>query len=254
MFSIFSRKSKLPPIDLSGLHTDMHSHLLPGIDDGSPDVDTSIYLLKGLQDLGLQNFITTPHILWDLYKNTEATIEPSRMEFQQALDAAGNSTRLSAAAEYMIDDYFSGLLQQKAPLRCLKDNFVLVEFSFINLPFDWKQVFFDMQIQGYQPVLAHPERYPFLFQKATVLEEILDMGVLLQVNLNSLTGYYGKAILQQAQILVQKNSISFLGSDLHHERHLTALKTSTSLMPLVSKLLDSGKLLNASLNADLPRI
>ena len=249
MFSIFSRKSKQTPIDLSGLNTDMHSHLLPDIDDGSPDVDTSLQLLKGLQDLGLQNFITTPHILWDLYKNTDATIEPARLQLQETLIADGNPARLSAAAEYMIDDYFSGLLQQKAPLRCLKDNYVLVEFSFINLPFDWKQVFFDMQIIGYQPVLAHPERYPYLFQKASVLEEILDMGVLLQVNLNSLTGYYGKAILQQAQTLVQKNIISFLGSDLHHERHLTALRTSSSMMPLVSKLLDSGKLLNATLSA-----
>lgn len=244
MFSIFSRKSKVVPIDLSGLHTDMHSHLLPGIDDGSPDEATSLHLLKGLQGLGFQNFITTPHILWDLYKNTDATIEPARIQLQTALELSGSKARLAAAAEYMIDDYFSGLLQQKAPLRCLKDNYVLVEFSFINLPFDWKQVFFDMQIQGYQPVLAHPERYPYLFQKNTVLDEILDMGVLLQVNLNSLTGYYGKAILQQAQVLVNKGVIAFLGSDLHHERHLAALQTSSTLMPLVSKVLDSGKLLN----------
>jgi len=247
MFSIFSRKRNFPVIDLSGIGTDMHSHLLPGIDDGSPDVDTSLSLLKGLEELGLQNFITTPHILWDLYKNTDATIEPARLQLQDALVSDGNSARLTAAAEYMIDDYFSGLLQQKAALRCLKGNYVLVEFSFINLPFDWKQVFFDMQIQGYQPVLAHPERYPYLFQKKTVLDEILDMGVLLQVNLNSLTGYYGKAILQQAQVLVDKKLISFLGSDLHHERHLAALRSSSTLMPLVGKVLDSGKLMNPNL-------
>lgn len=247
MFSIFSRKRHLPVINLSGIGTDMHSHLLSGIDDGSPDVDTSLQLLKGLQELGLQNFITTPHILWDLYKNTDATIEPARLQLQEALVSDGNTARLSAAAEYMIDDYFSGLLQQKAPLRCLKENYVLVEFSFINLPFDWKQVFFDMQIQGYQPVLAHPERYPYLFQKNSVLDEILDMGILLQVNLNSLTGYYGKAILQQAQVLVNRGMISFLGSDLHHDRHLAALRSSSTLMPLVHKLLDSGKLQNPSL-------
>lgn len=247
MLSFFKRNKTSAAVDLSGIGTDMHSHLLPGIDDGSPDVATSLHLLKGLQDLGFQNFITTPHILWDLYKNTNATIEPARQELQNALDIHTNRAKLSAAAEYMIDDYFSGLLQQKVPLRCLRGNFVLVEFSFINLPFDWKQVFFDMQIQGYQPVLAHPERYTYLFQKNTLLDEILDMGVLLQVNLNSLTGYYGKAILQQAQLLVSKRLVSFLGSDLHHERHLSALRTSSSLMPLVQKLLDSGKLLNPSL-------
>lgn len=95
MFSIFSRKRHLPVINLSGIGTDMHSHLLSGIDDGSPDVDTSLQLLKGLQELGLQNFITTPHILWDLYKNTDATIEPARLQLQEALVSDGNTARLS---------------------------------------------------------------------------------------------------------------------------------------------------------------
>jgi protein-tyrosine phosphatase len=240
MFSFFSRKKSPPTVDLSQIGTDMHSHLLPGIDDGSPDLATSLTLLKGLQDLGIGNFIATPHILWDLYKNTDATIEPARTSLEQALRAENNPAGLHAAAEYMVDDYFSGLLREKKPLRCLRDHYVLVEFSFINLPFDWKQVFFDLQIQGYQPVLAHPERYPYLYNRWPILEEILDMGVLLQVNLNSLTGYYGKPVLQQAQHLIHKQTVSFLGTDLHHQRHLDALRQSSSLMPLVNEVL-AGK-------------
>lgn len=246
MFSFFSRKQRKTAVDLSAIGTDMHSHLLPGIDDGSPDRDTSLYLLKGLQDLGFHQFIATPHILWDIYKNTDVTIEGAKQQLQETLQADNNPARLSAGAEYMMDDYFAGLLQQKKPLRCLRDNYVLVEFSFINLPFDWKKLLFDMQILGYQPVLAHPERYNYLFHKSTELEELVDMGVLLQVNLNSLTGYYGKQILQQAQMLVDKKIISFLGTDLHHERHLNALRQSAGLMYLVEKILETGKLLNPS--------
>ncbi|WP_290794870.1 tyrosine-protein phosphatase [Flavihumibacter sp. UBA7668] len=236
---LFFKKKTQPRIDLSGIGTDMHSHLLPGIDDGAPDAETGLQLLTGLQELGLQGFITTPHILWDLYKNTNQTIEPARHTLQAELTRTNNPATLSAAAEYLIDDYFSRLLQNKAPLRCLRDNYVLVEFSFVNLPFDWKQVFFDLQIQGYQPVLAHPERYSYLFNKWTVFDELRDMGILLQVNLNSLTGYYGKPMLQQAQQLIKQNRIAFLGSDMHHQRHLDALRQSTSLMPLVQETLAS---------------
>ncbi|WP_290708920.1 CpsB/CapC family capsule biosynthesis tyrosine phosphatase [Flavihumibacter sp. CACIAM 22H1] len=217
----------------------MHSHLLPGIDDGAPDAATSLQLLTGLQDLGIQGFITTPHILWDLYKNTAATIEPAQQLLQAELDLTNNPVLLEAAAEYLIDDYFSRLLQEKAPLRVLRNNHVLVEFSFVSMPYDWKKVFFDLQIQGYQPVLAHPERYTYLFNKWPLLEEFREMGILLQVNLNSLTGYYGKPMQQQAQQLIKRQMVSFLGSDLHHQRHLDALRQSSTLMPLVKDCLNN---------------
>lgn len=218
----------------------MHSHLLPGIDDGSPDIPTSLLLLKGLQDLGIENFIATPHILWDIYKNTNETIEPALIELTATLRLENNPASVHAAAEYMMDDYFAQLLRSKMPLRCLRDNYVLVEFSFVNLPFDWKQLFFDMQIQGYRPVLAHPERYAFLYNQWDVLQEMLDMGVLLQVNLNSFTGYYGKQIQQQAKNLVKRKWISFLGSDLHHQRHLDALRSNDALMPQVEEVVASS--------------
>lgn len=246
MFSFFHRK-KQPPVDLSAIVTDMHNHLLPGIDDGSPDAATSMVLMEGLQDLGLQKFVASPHILWDLYRNDDTSITASLNELRAYGAAQGQPVPITAAAEYMMDDYFSTLLSNKAPLRTFGDRYVLVEFSFVSQPFEWKEQFFDLQVQGYKPVLAHPERYAYLGTGIAPFEEIRTMGVLLQVNLNSLTGYYGKPAHQLAQLLIKHKMVSFLGTDLHHERHLQALQNSKSLMSLLQAVLDSGLLLNPTL-------
>ncbi len=238
----FFFSSKTVETDLSALDCDMHSHLLPGIDDGAPDPAASISLVSGLQSLGLQRFITTPHVIRDLYPNNDASIEAA----QESLVAAGGP-RLKAAAEYMMDDHFSRLLHEKAALRCISGNYVLVEFSFVAMPFDWKEIFFNLQVQGYQPILAHPERYTYLAAQKQVFAEIISLGVLLQLNLNSLTGYYGKQPAELAAHLVKQKLISFLGTDCHHQRHIDALRNGKHLMPALNQLLDSGKILNPTL-------
>lgn len=244
MFSIFRKKS-LPAIDLSAIGTDMHSHLLPGIDDGSPDIATSFELIRGLQDLGMQKFVASPHILWDLYRNDDASIEGALGALGAAAGEQGIPLPVvGAAAEYMMDDHFTEQLARKAPLRSFGKNYVLVEFSFVSLPFEWKQQLFELQIQGYQPVLAHPERYSYLGTRIDPFREIADMGILLQVNLNSLTGYYGQPAYSLAQAFIKAKLVSFLGTDLHHMRHLEALRNSPTLMPQVQAVLDSGLLLN----------
>jgi protein-tyrosine phosphatase len=243
MFSIFRRRS-VPSVDLSAIGTDMHNHLLPGIDDGAPDLETSFALINGLQELGLQKFSASPHILWDLYRNDDATIEAALAQLLAAAREKGQPLVMRAAAEYMMDDHFSGLLARKEPLRSFGKNYVLVEFSFVSQPFEWKQQLFEMQIQGYQPVLAHPERYLYLGNRLAPFQEISDMGILLQVNLNSITGYYGQPSQALAQLLIKHKLVSFLGTDMHHERHLQALRSSPQLMPALQQVLDAGKLLN----------
>src|SRR5882724_10476886 len=130
MFSLFKKKYPSAPVNFSFLKTDMHSHLLPGIDDGSPDMITSLELKKGLEDLGYEQFITTPHILWDLYKNTPAVIGEALAQLQQ--QPAQQNIR--AAAEYFLDDHFDELLDSGQPLLTLSGNKVLIEFSFISAP------------------------------------------------------------------------------------------------------------------------
>lgn len=241
MFSIFRRKSPAAP-DLSAIGTDMHSHLLPGIDDGSPDPATSLELLRGLQELGFRKFITTPHVLWDLYPNTDSSIEAAMGSLSQASGAA--VLPLHAAAEYMLDDHFAEMVRKREPLRTLREKYVLVEFSFVALPYQWKELVFELQMANYYPVLAHPERYGFLAAQPSIFREMADMGVVLQINLLSLTGYYGKQPQQTAQWLLKQGLVSFVGTDLHHHRHLQALRMAGNLISQLDPLVQSGKLLN----------
>jgi len=244
MFSIFKRKFPAIPINFSGLVTDMHSHLLPGIDDGSPDAEMSAELKKGLEDLGYRQFITSPHIMWDIYKNTPATIDSAL----KTLQAQGMHTNIRSAAEYFMDDHFDTLVAANEPLIAIQDKMILVEFSFIAAPLDLKEKLFAMQIKDYKPVLAHPERYEYLTAKKSLFDELKNMGCLFQLNLLSLAGYYGRIARELADYLISKDYIDFAGTDLHHLRHLQALRQSKQIMPALQRLLDSGKLQNSSLS------
>lgn len=247
MFSIFKKK-KRPRLDLSGLVTDMHSHLLPGIDDGSPDTETSLELISGLQELGYRKFITTPHILWDMYKNDAGTIGAAYRELQQAsLQQNNANVPVRAAAEYFLDEHFDELLQNNIPLLTIHQNWVLVEFSFVTTPLNFKDKLFTMQMKGYQPVLAHPERYLYFMSDKKWYDELKDAGCLFQLNILSLAGYYGKASLQLANYLIGKRYINLLGTDCHHFRHLNTLRNAHNIMEPVMGLLDSGQLLNPTL-------
>lgn len=246
MFSIFKKKQKGSP-DLSGISTDMHSHLLPGIDDGSPDTASSLILIKGLQDLGIQRFVTTPHILWDLYQNTKETIDAAHEALR--LSCNGNiAAPFRTAAEYYLDDHFDELLENNVPLLTIRDNWVLVEFSFVTPPMNLKEKLFALQIKGYQPVLAHPERYTYLSSTKEIYDELNDIKCLFQLNLLSLTNYYGKQVNELANYLLKKKYVNLLGTDLHHQRHLHALRNSPHLTDSVKQLLDSGRLLNPTIN------
>ncbi|WP_276480573.1 tyrosine-protein phosphatase [Paraflavitalea pollutisoli] len=246
MFSIFKKKH-VAKVNLSVLGTDMHSHLIPGIDDGSPDEATSLMLIKGLQQLGYRQFIATPHIMWDVHKNTATSIGAAHNKLETAIQQEGIAAPVKAAAEYYLDDHFDSLLQQNIPLLPIKDNLVLVEFSFIAPPRNLKDMLFELQIKGYKPILAHPERYNYLVSQKEWFDELKEAGCYFQLNLLSLTGYYGKITHELAQYLVKKKYIDLLGTDLHHERHLEALTTSTTLMNSVNTILDSGKIMNTSL-------
>jgi protein-tyrosine phosphatase len=247
MFSIFKKK-KRARLDLSGLVADMHSHLLPGIDDGSPDVETSLQLISGLQELGYRKFITTPHILWDMYKNDASTIGAAHAELQQAALQQNNAAvPVKAAAEYFLDEHFDELLQNNVPLLTLHENWVLVEFSFVTTPLNFKDKLFSMQLKGYQPVLAHPERYLYFMSDKKWYDELKNAGCYFQLNILSLAGYYGKASLQLAHYLIGKKYINLLGTDCHHFRHLNTLRNSHHIMEPIESLLDSGMLLNPTL-------
>lgn len=245
MFNIFS-KSKKEKVDFGLLKADMHSHLLPGIDDGSPDLKTSLQLIRGMADLGYKKLITTPHIMWDMYRNTPAIIDEKLALLKEGVAAEGMEVELAAAAEYYIDEYFEDLLRKKEPLLTIGVNMVLVEFSMAQPPLDLKDVLFEMQMQGYQPVIAHPERYIYLDKNKDFYTELFEAGYYFQCNLLALTGGYGKAPKELALWLAKQEYYHFLGTDLHHFRHLDGLFNPEIITPL-KRLVDSGRIKNMEL-------
>lgn len=246
MFSFFKKKQPVFSGDLSILKTDMHSHLIPGIDDGSPDVETSIKLIEGLIELGYKKLITTPHLMIDLYPNNRQTITKAYDKLKAELKKRKMNIEVRPAAEYFLDDHFDTLLEKKEPLLTIKDNLVLVEFSFASIPLDYKQKIFAIQLNGYKPILAHPERYSYLHQKPEIYEELRNAGCYFQINLLSLTGYYGRSIAQAAERLVKKKQVELLGTDLHHDRHLLNLQ-SAALLQKANEVANAVPLLNSEL-------
>src|SRR5436190_12546734 len=177
MFKLFSQsKSEKAKVDLSELKTDLHSHLIPGIDDGSPDMETSLKLIKGMIGFGYKKLITTPHIMWDMYQNTREIILEKLEELRAAVKAEGLDIEIKAAAEYFIDDHVEGLLKRKEPLLTISGSMVLVEFSMAHHLFSLKEILFEMQMSGYQPVVAHPERYMYLEHGKEFYDELKNIG------------------------------------------------------------------------------
>jgi protein-tyrosine phosphatase len=236
--SLFGRFSKADstPVDFSEIKTDMHSHLIPGIDDGAKTIEDSIELIKRLMALGYKKAITTPHIMSDYYKNTPEIIHAGLEKVREAVAKENIGFELDAAAEYYLDDGFLDKLEH-GKLLTFGNNYLLFEISYINCPDNLKEIIFQMQVQGYKPVMAHPERYPFWFTKFDEYQSFREQGVLLQINANSLSGYYGFEAKRTAEKLIDKEMVDLIGTDMHNLTHAEALK-KTAKEKSFKKLLD----------------
>lgn len=240
--NLFKKKPQLPPADLSVLHTDMHSHLIPGIDDGAKTIEDSLKLIKELHLLGYKKLITTPHIMSDRYKNTPQIILDGLNEVREAVKNEGIPVELHAAAEYYFDFDFEAKIE-KSGLLTFGNNYVLFEVSSINPPQNLDQIVFKLQTSGYKPVLAHVERYPYWYNDEQVYQKLKDAGVLLQLNIVSLTGYYSPQTKKAAERLIDSDMIDFLGTDCHNMHYIELLKSCLTKKHL-HKALASGRLLN----------
>lgn len=244
--NIFKKKGKaLAPRDFSLLKTDVHSHLLPGIDDGAKSLDDSISLVLGLQSLGFKKLITTPHIMSDYYRNDREIILGGLKRLQEALKLHKIDMEIEAAAEYYLDEHFESLIQKK-DLLTFGDNLVLFELSFFEEPKMLDQVIFNLQLEGYTPVLAHPERYTYWHRSMDKYEKLVDKGVLLQANLGSFSGNYGPEVMKVVEKMADNNWLSLLGSDTHHMMHIQLMQTLKT-NPIIHRLLSDNKLLNTKL-------
>ena len=217
-------KKKIPLTDFfTDDFVDIHSHLLPGIDDGAKDMDTSIALLLKMASFGIKNFITTPHVLGSVYPNSSEVIKQKLAAVKKELEKREiKDISIQAAAEYMLDGEFSALLDQK-DILVLKDNYILVEMSYFSAPINLYELLFEIQLKGYKPVLAHPERYNFYHTDSKSYYKLKQAGCLFQLNLLSLTDQYGKGVQKTSEKLLKENLYDFVGTDTHHQNHLELL-------------------------------
>lgn len=244
--NIFTKKkAALAPQDFGALITDVHSHLIPGIDDGSKSLDESISLILGLQSLGYKKIITTPHIMFDYYRNDREKILSGLKRLREALKLHKIDVEIDAAAEYYLDDHFEELIEKKE-LLTFGDNMVLFELSFFEEPRMLDQVIFKLQLEGYKPVLAHPERYAYWHRSIDKYEKLIDKGVLLQANLGSFSGNYGPEVMKVANTLADNKWLALLGSDTHHMMHIQLFQTLKT-NPTIHRLVNSKTLLNSTL-------
>lgn len=224
MFSFFKKNKKDAKDAYRQLKVDMHSHLIPGIDDGSKSLEESISLLRQLIELGYKKVITTPHIYYELYPNSSEIILNGLSNLKSAVKKEGLNIEVDAAAEYFMDDHFEILLEKDDILTIGSTKMVLVEMSFFAAPPKLYDYLFRLQTKGYQPLLAHPERYSFYNNDIKKYEELKDRGCLFQINLPSLQGHYGKSVQKMAEKLLKTNLVEFMGTDLHNTFHMEALE------------------------------
>ncbi|OFX17732.1 MAG: hypothetical protein A2033_04245 [Bacteroidetes bacterium GWA2_31_9] len=245
IFNIFKSKKPDPLPDYSFLGTDMHSHLVPGIDDGSKTLTESLILLSGLYKLGFRKIITTPHIMPDHYRNTPEIINSGLATLKSAVDNIEMPIELHAAAEYYTDfTIIEKIANEK--LLTIPGNYVLFEFSYFSPPQGIESIIFQLQSSGYKTILAHPERYIYWHNNFDFYKSLKDRDVYFQVNINSLVGEYSIPVKKIAEKLIKNNLIEFAGTDLHNEHHLNLLSEALRSEALI-ELYNSGKLMNNKL-------
>ena len=234
----------------SRVHTDIHSHLIPGIDDGSANMEQSIQMIKGLHALGYRKLITTPHVMSDAFRNTPEIILGGLEKVKAACVEEGIDIELQAAAEYYLDDRFIEKLEKGDMLTFGGDQkYLLDETSYVAQPMGLNDMIFEMLTKGYQPVLAHPERYQYFWDGDALYNITLlrERGLKLQVNISSFAGRNSKMAAQIVRSLVNEGLVDFIGTDIHRPQQLETLRKTPSVSKELRQLIEQGELLNSTI-------
>jgi len=240
--TLFKSGSKNNVDDFSLVVTDIHSHIIPGIDDGCRSMDESVSMMKWLEAAGFKKAVATPHVQGDFFKNTPEIIFKGLEDIRQAAIDNNINLELQAAAEYLLCPEFEDLMNN-SQLMTFGDNYLLVEMSYFAPYSKMADVFFELQASGYRIILAHPERYTYFHDDFSSYTKLKDREILFQMNTISLTGTYSPAVKRMAEKLIDNEMIDFLGTDLHNDSYVQQLRKSLKEKYLY-KLVESGKLLN----------
>lgn len=236
------KKTKKILADLSVLKTDLHSHLLPAIDDGVQSTDEAINIIKRMQQLGYQKIITTPHVMSDTFRNTPESIKMLELHIKNALTENNIKIEFQAAAEYLVDDNFNSLIIEKKILT-FGNNYILIELPFFTPPANLNNIIFDLQIAGFNIILAHPERYTYWHNNFNDYIDLKDKGIFFQINILSISGYYQQAVKKICEKMINEKIIDFVGTDTHNLKYIEHIEQSLSEKYLL-KLLTSDQLKN----------
>ena len=252
----FFRNNNTDFPDFSSIGTDLHCHVLPGMDDGAATMSESLKMISEMARLGFTKIIATPHVISSLYPNTKEQILGQLSHLQEVLEERqkaegrgqmeGTGIKIEASGEYHMDGELIGLVERGEVIPFGKENYLLVELPWSKPWFSYEEILREMQSAGYLPVIAHPERVPWMMGNMKLYQKLIDLGVLFQLNLNSLNGMYGFPARMAANSLIDAGMISFTGSDAHYMGHVNELPKVLHNKHFV-KLMHSGRLLNSEL-------
>ena len=240
LFFTSSRKGR--HTDFREVCLDMHSHIIPGVDDGAKDITDSLALMNGLKKLGFDHLFTTPHTQQDIHPNTKEGLEKAHALLNCKIPK-GLTLRLSS--EYYLDNQFRLQLEAGAVMP-LPGNRLLIECNKFIKPYDLEDRIFDVIVRGFQPILSHPERYLFFHSRFGYYKRLKKLGVELQLSALSLTDYYGKNVRRISEQLIKEDMIDFIGTDTHNLKHIETL-IEVPRNKYFARLLDSKLLKNHEL-------
>jgi tyrosine-protein phosphatase YwqE len=240
VIDLFQRKKNLISDSLLMGMIDIHSHLLPKVDDGVNDIKEALFLLSFFEKIGIKKMFLTPHIKGDFPKNNSAYIKEC---FNNFITNEQINIQIRLAAEYMLDEFFYNHLNAN-DLLTFDGKHVLIEMSYLSAPINLYEMIYDIMLNGYIPIVAHPERYTFLTKKE--YDHLKTIGCKFQLNLFSLNGYYGKETMNRSKDLIEHQHYDFVGTDTHNKRIIHKFQefsTTKKIAEQLSLLLENNKTL-----------
>lgn len=190
---------------------DFHSHILPGIDDGSRSIEQTIRMLKEAKEAGFTKIISTSHYIEGYYESDEA----ERTELLNEVQKNISGIELYLGNEIYITNNMINLIQNKKASTINNSKYVLFEFPLSAKSMNDKEVVYRLIENGFVPVIAHPERYSYVQDNPEYIEELAEMGALFQANYGSIIGMYGKKAEKTLKKLLKNDLIRFFGTDSH---------------------------------------
>lgn len=231
------------PVTFASLQmtSDVHTHILPGVDDGSPQTETSVAILRGLQQRGIRKVVFTPHIMPELYDFSEQNLRNRYEDFVKALPP-DITLQTKLCAEYFVDDTFIERIHDN--MLCFDDRSILIEMSYFYRSRTIRESIFELNVAGYRPILAHPERYGYYQDCPADMDEVLNLNCRYQLNIQSLIGAYGLASVQLLEYLLDRNVYSFIASDIHQEsqfKYLDEVVVKSKYVESIKRLIKNNE-------------